>query len=154
MARSYAQVGVTVENKSDTFSICACQSCAGAMLIFSVSFQFLRMTSLEVPFSLGPKLSNHRPGLVRQELWVRKPTACKRLRGRAGIEPATSCTQSGNHTTRPKARKQQCPQKHALRDSNPQLPDSKSDALSIAPQAPFIYGPQPLVSRKASRAKE
>ena len=31
--------------KSDTFSICACHPCAGAMLIFSVSFQFLRMTS-------------------------------------------------------------------------------------------------------------
>ena len=30
--------------KSDTFSICACHPCAGAMLIFSVSFQFLRMT--------------------------------------------------------------------------------------------------------------
>ena len=26
--------------KSDTFSICACHPCAGAMLIFSVSFQF------------------------------------------------------------------------------------------------------------------
>jgi len=32
------------EQKSDTFSICACHPCAGAMLIFSVSFQFLRMT--------------------------------------------------------------------------------------------------------------
>jgi len=30
--------------KSDTFSIFACHPCAGAMLIFSVSFQFLRMT--------------------------------------------------------------------------------------------------------------
>ena len=29
--------------KSDTFSIFACHPCAGAMLIFSVSFQFLRM---------------------------------------------------------------------------------------------------------------
>jgi len=28
------------QNKSDTFSICACHPCAGAMLIFSVSFQF------------------------------------------------------------------------------------------------------------------
>jgi len=28
------------EHKSDTFSICACHPCAGAMLIFSVSFQF------------------------------------------------------------------------------------------------------------------
>ena len=28
------------------------------------------------------------------------------------------------------------PQKHARRDSNPQPPDSKSDALSIAPRAP------------------
>ena len=30
------------------------------------------------------------------------------------------------------------PQKHARRDSNPQPPDSKSDALSIAPRAPRI----------------
>ena len=29
-----------MEHKSDTFSICACHPCAGAMLIFSVSFQF------------------------------------------------------------------------------------------------------------------
>ncbi len=28
------------QQKSDTFSICACHPCAGAMLIFSVSFQF------------------------------------------------------------------------------------------------------------------
>ena len=32
------------KTKSDTFSIFACHPCAGAMLIFSVSFQFLRMT--------------------------------------------------------------------------------------------------------------
>ena len=31
------------QKKSDTFSICACHPCAGAMLIFSVSFQFYRM---------------------------------------------------------------------------------------------------------------
>ena len=35
---------VNCSTKSDTFSICACHPCAGAMLIFSVSFQFLRMT--------------------------------------------------------------------------------------------------------------
>ena len=40
------------QNKSDTFTICACHPCAGAMLIFSVSFQFLRMTSFEVPPAL------------------------------------------------------------------------------------------------------
>jgi len=28
----------------DHFSICACHPCAGAMLIFSVSFQFYRMS--------------------------------------------------------------------------------------------------------------
>ena len=33
--------------KYDTFSICACHPCAGAMLIFSVSFQFLRMTGCD-----------------------------------------------------------------------------------------------------------
>jgi len=32
--------GVQEKEKSDTFSICACHPCAGAMLIFSVSFQF------------------------------------------------------------------------------------------------------------------
>ena len=31
------------------FSIYACHPCAGAMLIFSVSFQFLRMTTEVVP---------------------------------------------------------------------------------------------------------
>ena len=40
--------------KSDTFSIFACHPCAGAMLIFSVSFQFLRM----MPKHSGP---NPRP---------------------------------------------------------------------------------------------
>ena len=39
----------TNKKKSDTFSICACHPCAGAMLIFSVSFQFLRMTPEGVP---------------------------------------------------------------------------------------------------------
>ena len=33
----------SIPSKSDTFSIFACHPCAGAMLIFSVSFQFLRM---------------------------------------------------------------------------------------------------------------
>ena len=33
----------SLKPKSDTFSIFACHPCAGAMLIFSVSFQFLRM---------------------------------------------------------------------------------------------------------------
>ena len=55
-------------------------------------------------------------------------------RGRAGIEPATSRTQSENHTTRPTAHS--IAAKHARRDSNPQPPDSKSDALSVAPRAP------------------
>ncbi len=35
------------QKKCDTFSICACHPCAGAMLIFSVSFQFLRMTGCD-----------------------------------------------------------------------------------------------------------
>ena len=34
------------------FSICACHPCAGAMLIFSVSFQFYRMISEENPINL------------------------------------------------------------------------------------------------------
>jgi hypothetical protein len=33
--------------KSDTFSICACHPCAGAMLIFSVSFQFFLVETPE-----------------------------------------------------------------------------------------------------------
>jgi hypothetical protein len=37
---------VLTNKKSDTFSICACHPCAGAMLIFSVSFQFYRMRQL------------------------------------------------------------------------------------------------------------
>ena len=35
---------VQTQKKCLHFSICACHPCAGAMLIFSVSFQFLRMT--------------------------------------------------------------------------------------------------------------
>ena len=35
-----------IKKKCDTFSICACHPCAGAMLIFSVSFQFLRMITM------------------------------------------------------------------------------------------------------------
>ena len=38
---------VSTAKKCDTFSICACHPCAGAMLIFSVSFQFLRMTGCD-----------------------------------------------------------------------------------------------------------
>lgn len=51
------------------FSIYACHPCAGAMLIFSVSFQFLRMTTEVVPehmllrhsinAQLGPLIQNH-----------------------------------------------------------------------------------------------
>lgn len=40
---SFLQAGGVTQQKSDTFSICACHPCAGAMLIFSVSFQFYRM---------------------------------------------------------------------------------------------------------------
>ena len=36
----HAQKRYNKNSKSDTFSICACHPCAGAMLIFSVSFQF------------------------------------------------------------------------------------------------------------------
>ena len=50
-ARNQASFGLWLkkDKKSDTFSICACHPCAGAMLIFSVSFQFLRMTPEGVP---------------------------------------------------------------------------------------------------------
>lgn len=51
------------------FSIYACHPCAGAMLIFSVSFQFLRMTTEVVPTlsqqrqpthsQLGTDIQNH-----------------------------------------------------------------------------------------------
>ena len=37
------QKHIQAKVKSDTFSICACHPCAGAMLIFSVSFQFFQM---------------------------------------------------------------------------------------------------------------
>ena len=42
-----AKRGQNKKKKCDTFSICACHPCAGAMLIFSVSFQFLRMTGFD-----------------------------------------------------------------------------------------------------------
>ena len=38
---------MSTAKKCDTFSICACHPCAGAMLIFSVSFQFWRMTGCD-----------------------------------------------------------------------------------------------------------
>ena len=72
------------------------------------------------------------PAPVAMRLWDRRKWAKKNRRGCTGIEPVTSRTQSENHTTRPTA----LTQKHARRDSNPQPPDSKSDALSIAPRAP------------------
>ena len=42
------------------FSICACHPCAGAMLIFSVSFQFLRMTGCD-PGSDPNSIPHHHP---------------------------------------------------------------------------------------------
>ena len=71
------------------------------------------------------------PYLANSRLWAWMSMFAKR--GRAGIEPATSRTQSDNHTTRPTAHS--IAAKHARRDSNPQPPDSKSDALSVAPRA-------------------
>ena len=47
------------EKKSDTFSICACHPCAGAMLIFSVSFQFLRMTPISRSSGYHNILNSH-----------------------------------------------------------------------------------------------
>ena len=48
------------QKKCDTFSICACHPCAGAMLIFSVSFQFLRMTGCD------PGSDSHTPATHTQ----------------------------------------------------------------------------------------
>ena len=120
------------KNKSDTFSICACHPCAGAMLIFSVSFQFLRMTSIKRFHHYGHQKVYLRP-IVNTLLGYGHNREHVQKRGRAGIEPATSRTQSENHTTRPTAHS--IAAKHARRDSNPQPPDSKSDALSVAPRA-------------------
>ena len=44
LAQKWRSLLRAAKTKSDTFSIFACHPCAGAMLIFSVSFQFLRMT--------------------------------------------------------------------------------------------------------------
>ena len=54
--------------KSDTFSIFACHPCAGAMLIFSVSFQFLRMMPKH---SIQWKRTRRKPerGGTRTVLW-------------------------------------------------------------------------------------
>ena len=58
------------------------------------------------------------------------PCAFVNLEGTGGTNDAYVCEiPPGAHTE---------PQKHARRDSNPQPPDSKSDALSIAPRAPEI----------------
>ena len=75
------------------------------------------------------------PAPVAMRLWDRRKWPKKKnRRGCTGIEPVTSRTQSENHTTRPTAHS--IAAKHARRDSNPQPPDSKSDALSVAPRAP------------------
>ena len=60
--------------KSDTFSICACHPCAGAMLIFSVSFQFYRMRRL-----------------LHRSKEQKPPSARIKMQNvlHAGIEPAT-----------------------------------------------------------------
>jgi hypothetical protein len=72
--------------KSDTFSICACHPCAGAMLIFSVSFQFYRMRrvlhrSCTQQDGLDPDLE--RIALVAQ--WIEHQTSNL---GVAGSSPA------------------------------------------------------------------
>ena len=103
------------------------------MLIFSVSFQFLRMTSIKRFHHYGHQKVYLRP-IVNTLLGYGQNREHVQKRGRAGIEPATSRTQSENHTTRPTAHS--IAAKHARRDSNPQPPDSKSDALSVAPRAP------------------
>ena len=43
-AGQHSRIGKTI---LDQFSICACHPCAGAMLIFSVSFQFYQVFSRE-----------------------------------------------------------------------------------------------------------
>ena len=70
--KNYGLTPTNLRSKSDTFSIFACHPCAGAMLIFSVSFQFLRMT---------PKSSGSEPdagqlpavGDARRVLWLALP---------------------------------------------------------------------------------
>jgi hypothetical protein len=86
-AGSIAESGeVQGAKKSDTFSICACHPCAGAMLIFSVSFQFYRMRrflhrSCTKGDALDPDLE--RIALVAQ--WIEHQTSNL---GVAGSSPA------------------------------------------------------------------
>ena len=70
--------------KSDTFSICACHPCAGAMLIFSVSFQFYRMRRLL-----------HRSGKI-----LFPEAGCLSLKKveEQGIDPCAFCMQSRRST--------------------------------------------------------
>ena len=55
-----------LQKNLDHFSICACHPCAGAMLIFSVSFQFYRMSPEGQSSCLAFLLKNSQP--------VRNPT--------------------------------------------------------------------------------
>ena len=73
-----------LQKKSDTFSICACHPCAGAMLIFSVSFQFYRMRRLL-----------HRSGKI-----LFPEAGCLSLKKveEQGIDPCAFCMQSRRST--------------------------------------------------------
>merc|ERR1712121_553462 len=87
-----------LQNKSDTFSIFACHPCAGAMLIFSVSFHFAASQKyLRCSAPTRAFLMAYRARVIKYE--QRKQIK----RGRAGIEPATSPTRGENHTSRPTA---------------------------------------------------
>ena len=80
------ELGVAVRRtkKCLHFSICACHPCAGAMLLFSVSFQFYRMISEENPLR-PPRADGKWGGSVQDWAWARLRKIAMTLPGSVGF---------------------------------------------------------------------
>ena len=122
------------KKKSDTFSICACHPCAGAMLIFSVSFQFYRMRRV-LPRSKSRRrsayfvLSNKKKKKNKKKVSQREArTLNLPVNSRArcqlrhpGTDNDFGC-QINSNVNRSRHRRQKKQKESPYRDSNPESP--------------------------------